>query len=154
MMKKKSSYKEINKWIKLAGRIGRKGESTLAWLKNVQEKCLFRFSAHFLLGLYVFFLILSCLYILEINPLSVASFAHIFSHSEGGFLFVCFLCSTKAFKFNQVFYYKPVTECVSVFVGREHQVFVFRSIQCVKCKFGGLSDLQKILLQICRQALT
>ena len=26
---------------------------------------------------------MSCLYILEINPLSVASFANIFSHSEG-----------------------------------------------------------------------
>ena len=28
---------------------------------------------------------MSCLYILEINPLSVASFANIFSHFEGGF---------------------------------------------------------------------
>ena len=40
-------------------------------------------SAHLLIGLFVF-LILSCiicLYILEINPLSVASFVIIFSHS-------------------------------------------------------------------------
>ena len=38
----------------------------------------------FCLGSLCFFLILSCmsyLYILEINPLSVASFANIFSHS-------------------------------------------------------------------------
>ena len=49
------------------------------------EKCLFRFSVHFLIGLF-FILILSCmccLCILEINPLSVVSFAIIFSHSEG-----------------------------------------------------------------------
>ena len=48
------------------------------------EKCLFR-SAHFLIGLFVFRILscMSCLYILEINPLSVVSFAIIFSHSEG-----------------------------------------------------------------------
>ena len=35
---------------------------------------------------------MSCLYILEINPLSVDSFANIFSHSEGC-LFVLFVIS-------------------------------------------------------------
>ena len=35
---------------------------------------------------------MSCLYILEINPLSVASFANIFSHSQSC-LFVLFMVS-------------------------------------------------------------
>ena len=48
------------------------------------EKCLFRSFPHFLIALLVF-LPLSCmssLYILEVNPLSIALFAIIFSHSE------------------------------------------------------------------------
>ena len=46
--------------------------------------CLFRSFSHILIGLFVFLVLscMSCLYILEINPLSVVSFAIIFSHSE------------------------------------------------------------------------
>ena len=57
-------------------------------------KCLFRSSVYFLIGLFVFliFTCMSCLYILEINSLSVASFANIFSYSDGC-LFILFMVS-------------------------------------------------------------
>ena len=57
-------------------------------------KCLFRSFFHFLIGLFVFLVLscMSCLYILEINPLTVVSFAIIFSHS-GGCLFTLLIVS-------------------------------------------------------------
>ena len=58
------------------------------------EKCLFSYLAHFLIGLFVFLMLscMCCLYTLEINPLSVALLAIIFSHSEGC-LFTLFIVS-------------------------------------------------------------
>ena len=55
------------------------------------EKCLIRAYTNFWIVLFLF-LILNCmngLYILEINPLSVASFANIFSNSVGCLFILC-----------------------------------------------------------------
>ena len=57
----------------------------LAICMSSLERCLFTFWPIFLIRSFIFLELSfrSCLYIFEINSLSVASFAIIFSHSEG-----------------------------------------------------------------------
>ena len=92
------------------------------------DKCLFRSSAHFWIGL--FFLILSCmscLYILEGNALSVALFVNIFSH----------LVQNTGLYFRLVYGSFAVQKILSFF--RFHLLFFFISIS-----LGG--GLKRILL--------
>ena len=70
------------------------------------EKCLFTSFSYFLIGLFVFLVLIcrSCLYVLEINPLSVVSFGiFLFPFWALSFhLIHSFLWCGKAFKFNYI----------------------------------------------------
>ena len=79
------------------------------------EKCLFRSSAHFFDWVVCFLILscMSCLYILEIKPLSVASFANTFSQSVGC-PFVLFMVSFAVQKLlslirSHLFSFIPIT---------------------------------------------
>ena len=84
----------------------------LAIIISSLEKCLFSSSAHFYWIVCFFGMLnyMSCSYILDINPLSVISFANIFSYSIGCLSIVLMLSfsiqklsSLISFKFNSCF---------------------------------------------------
>ena len=94
------------------------------------EKYLYKSSAHFLIGFFLLLLLLncvSCLYILEINPLSIVSFRNIFSQSVGC-LFVLFMISFAVQKLiNLIRFYLFIFAFFSITLGDKISVFFLKT---------------------------
>ena len=81
------------------------------------EKCLFSSLAHFMLGSFILLELSwrSCLYIFEINPLSVASFAIIFSQSEGCLIVSFVVQKLLSFTRSHLFIFAFISNILGIF---------------------------------------
>ena len=93
------------------------------------EKCLFRSLSLFLIGFFSFLVLgcINCLYILEINSLSIVSLAIIFSHSEGCLftLFVAFFSVQKLLSVIRSYLF-----FISIILGCKSWMILLYVIEC------------------------
>ena len=119
---------------------------------------MFRSFSHILIGLFVFLVLtcMSCLYVLEINPLSVVSFAVIFSYSEGSLftlLIVSFavqklLSLIRSHLFTYAFYFHYSRRWVLEDLALRHRVFClcFKSFIVSGLTFRSLMHFEFIIV--------